>query len=482
MIESQTRMAAIGLVFGAALLPWAASSMATDQPEPKVGIPAELAPKLERLSAEQRAFLVSDEIYGFAASHERLFERFAKKTPEQIEAYVEGMMSVRAQSKFNPETDMASVPLNTEDEAFNGWKVRRPAAFDTPREPGPVNLNRYLGSGPKLGIPTFFNLPVALTPEDLVAGDVDVAIVGAGLDTGSGYRGAGYGPRALRTGEVYKGQGFVTPEHMHTMVSAFNDLNVVDYGDIAVDQLSAENSLSHIREVVREIAQTGAIPMIVGGDHTLMYPDAAGVVDVHGKGKVGIVHFDAHYDAGQGGTHLISHGQPVYRLFSEQLVPGKNFIQVGLRGFWPNAKGFEWMRDNGLRYHTMAEVELKGWDAVMDRAVKEAREGPDNIFISFDVDALDPAFMPGTGTPEPGGLTMREAMPIVRRLCAETNVVGFELVEVNPLVDPGYTTALNSVRIMRECLTGIAMRRKGLTEEHYLSPLTTDHRQGRYKK
>ena len=114
----------------------------------------------------------------------------------------------------------------------------------------------------------------------------------------------------------------------------------------------------------------------------------------------------------------------------------------------------------------------------MQRAVEEARDGPEHIFISFDVDVLDPAYMPGTGTPEPGGLTTREAFPIVRRLCAETNVVGFELVEVNPLMDDGYTTAQNSERILRECLTGIAMRRKGLVEEHYLSPLTLDHQQG----
>jgi agmatinase len=227
--------------------------------------------------------------------------------------------------------------------------------------------------------------------------------------------------------------------------------------------------------MVRQVAAAGAIPMIVGGDHSLMYPDAAGVVDVYGAGNVGIVHFDAHYDAGAGGTHMLSHGQPVRRLFNEKLVPGKNFIQIGLRGYWPGKRGFEWMQENGLRYHTMAEIELKGWDHVMERAMKEALEGPEYIFISFDVDVLDPAYMPGTGTPEPGGLTTREVFPIVRRLCAEKNVVGFELVEMNPLVDPGYTSAQNADRILRECLTGIAMRKQGLTEPHYLSPLTVDH-------
>lgn len=451
------------------------------QDQVPVEVPPALAEKIRDLPGEKREFLLGDGVKAFAARHDLLFSRLADRTPAEIEAYIDGMMSVVEANRFQPGVDAPAIPLNTEDEDFNAWRTRRPAALDTPRQPGPINLNRYMGAGPKQGIPTFFNLPVALTPEDLRAGRVDVAIVGAGLDMGSGYRGAAYGPRAVRTGEVYKGQGLVTPEHMHVMVSPFNELNVVDYGDIAVDYLSTENSVGEIRSVVREIAETGAIPIIVGGDHSLMYPDVAGLVDVYGKGNVGVVHFDAHFDAGQGGAHLLSHGQPVYRLFNEQLVPGKNFIQVGLRGYWPGRESFEWMREHGLRYHTMAEIERQGWDAVMRRVLQEAREGPEKLFISFDVDVLDPAYMPGTGTPEPGGLTMREALPIVRRLCAETDVVGFELVEVSPLADPGYTTALNANRILRECLTGIAMRRNGLTGEHYLSPLTIDHAQPPYR-
>ena len=168
---------------------------------------------------------------------------------------------------------------------------------------------------------------------------------------------------------------------------------------------------------------------------------------------------------------------PVARLIEEELVPGKNFIQVGLRGMWPGRSGFEWMQENGLRYHTMAEIEKDGWDKVMKRVMKEALDGPEYLFISFDVDVLDPAYMPGTGTPEPNGLTPREVFPLIRRLCAENEVVGFELVEVNPLVDPGYTTAQNSTHILRECMNGLAVRKRGFTDKHYLSPLTIDHGQ-----
>ena len=194
---------------------------------------------------------------------------------------------------------------------------------------------------------------------------------------------------------------------------------------------------------------------------------------VYGKEDVGVIHFDAHYDAGANENgHLISHGQPIRRLIEEGHVLGQNYIQVGLRGYWPGEEGFQWMREHGLRYHTMAEIERDGWDAVMERVLAEALDGPEHLYISLDIDVLDPAFTPGTGTPEPGGLTTRELFPLVRRLCAENRLVGFDLVELNPLVDPGYTTALNANRLLQECLTGMALRKRGITEKGYLSPLT----------
>jgi len=466
-----------GIAVGIALSALAVSAFAQEANEfEPVDLPDNIAAKVEGLEQDKIDFIRGPRIFQFAGSHDILFRRFASKSTEEIEGYIDAMIRVQELAAFNPETDMAAIPLNTGDRGFNGWKTLRPKEFDTPREDGPININRYLRHGPKLGIPTFFNLPVAMTPEDLVAGEVDVAIMGIGLDTGTGFRGAAYGPRALRAGTIYGGWGMSNLPQMQTMVSPFNELNIVDYGDINVDQLSIERSLGHIRSMVSEVAKTGTIPMIVGGDHSLMYPDVAGIVDVYGAGNVGVIHFDAHYDAGNGGSHLLSHGQPVRRLFNEKLVPGKNFIQVGLRGSWPGRAGFEWMQKEGLRYHTMAEIEKSGWHAVRERVFTEALEdGPEYIYISFDIDVLDPAYMPGTGTPEPGGLTTREVFPIVRGLCASKHIVGFELVELNPLVDPGYTTAQNSNRVLQECLTGIAMRKLGITDPEYLSPLTTEH-------
>lgn len=474
-MQQRFRQMTINLGVLASILVCCVAAAQDEEAEP-VDLPAVIAEKVQGLDQDKIDYLASPKIFQFAGSHEILFNRLKSKSTQEIEAYVDAMIRVQELSQFDPETDMAAIPLDTEARGFNGWKVKRPAEFDTPRDAGPININRYLRAGPKQGIPTFFNLPVALTPEDLVAGEVDVAIMGIGLDTGTGFRGAAYGPRAARTGTVYGGTGMSNLPHMHTMVSPFNELNIVDYGDVAVDGLSLERSLEHIRAMVREVATAGSIPMIVGGDHSLMYPDVAGIVDVYGVGNVGVIHFDAHFDAGQGSGHLLSHGQPVRRLFDEKLVPGPNFIQVGLRGYWPGRSGFEWMQREGLRYHPMAEIEKNGWDATMDRVLAEALEnGPEYIFISFDVDVLDPAYMPGTGTPEPGGLTTREAFPIVRGLCAEKQIVGFELVELNPLVDPGYTSAQNSNRILQECLTGIAMRKLGITDPKYLSPLTTEH-------
>lgn len=453
----------------AAVLTGAALTTAVVAQPDKVNAPAWLAPKIAGLSKAKRDFLLSEKAEQMAGSYERLFLRLKDKTPGEIEAYVDGMMSVVQSAKFNPDTDMGSIPLDTSDENFNGWKLMRPRELTLKREAGPISLSYYMQS--RGGIATFANAPVAIYPEDLVAGKVDVAIVGAPLDMGSGYRGAKLGPSAMRS---MSGGGGVD---MFTMVNPSKELNIVDYGDIAVDNMSTERTVHHVRERIAEIARAGAIPFIVGGDHSLEYADVAGLADVHGKGSFGVVHFDSHFDAGKGGIHFITHGAPVYRAVKEGHVLGKNYIQVGLRGAWPGAEGFEWMRQNGVRYHAMPEIEKRGWEATMERALSEARESGKKIFVSFDVDVLDPAFIPGTGTPVPGGLTMREALPIVRRLCAENELVGFEIVEVAPQLDPTYRSALNANFIMHACLTGVAMRKKGITQTNFLSELTTEHQQ-----
>ena len=363
-----------------------------------------------------------------------------------------------------------SIPLNPNDPSFDPWSQLRDPANDPDREPGPF----YPGRLRNAGVLTFFNLPIAINPADLTAGNVDVAILGAPLDMGVGMRGTAFGPGSLRESLGVSGGGGLP--HMHVGVAWKRELRVVDYGNSPIDRFSVERSMLPVRELVREIASTGALPLIIGGDHSLEYPDVAGVADIYGKENVGVIHFDAHYDAATEGYsgHLISHAQPVFRLIEEGHVLGQNYIQVGLRGYWPGEDGFEWMRENNFRYHTMVEIERDGWDVVMQRILAEANDGPEYLYVSFDIDVLDPAYASGTGTPEPGGLTTREVFPLVRALCTENNLVGFELVELNPLVDPGYTTVMNANRLVQECLTGIAMRKTGITDGAYLNPLTVE--------
>jgi agmatinase len=235
---------ACGLLFIIVFLLGGVSANAQDEEFEPVDLPDDIAAMVEAIDQEKVDYLRGDGIFGYAGSHEILFRRFRNKSAAEVEAYIDAMMRVDELMKFDPETDMASIPLNTETPGFNGWKTRRPAAFDTPREAGPININRYLGAGPKQGIPTFFNLPIALTPEDLVAGDVDVAIMGIGLDTGTGCRGAAYGPKAARAGLIYGGTGMTNLPHMHTMVSPFDELNIVDYGDVAVEPAMSASSIS----------------------------------------------------------------------------------------------------------------------------------------------------------------------------------------------------------------------------------------------
>ena len=435
---------------------------------PSIELPDSVAPKLALLSPGEIEFLKSGDARRFTGPAEATVEALEERTPEQVREWVRAMQHSIEHMRYSEGVDQPNIPFNTASPSFNAWRLLRPRSLDPAREAGPVPLGRYDGDG---GPPTFGGFPLALTPEDLVAGEVDVAIIGAPLNMGSGWRDSG----ADATAELRLLGWPMGNRDQYVQVEARDVLNIVDYGDVAVDNNSTERSMSHVREIVREIAATGAIPMIVGGDHSLEYPNVAALADVYGKERISVIHFDSHYDAWWGGSHLISHGYPVYRLINEGHVRAADYIQVGLRSSGPDKSGFQWMREQGMRYHTMAEVERRGWPAVLDRVVAEASEDGRKLHISFDIDVLDPAFMVATGTPVPGGMNMREAISIVRRLCAESNVVGFDLVELHPALDPTYRTTLNSSHIIKACLTGVAMNREGLTAKHYLSPLASEH-------
>ena len=454
-------------VVGDAPYPFDTADARVEKGDP-IELPDSVAEKLSLLTPDDVEFLESGDARPFTGPLEDTIEALEERSPHEVKAWVSAMRDVYSLSRYDENRDARNIPFNTNSPKFNAWRLQRPRSMDPAREDGPVALGRYDGYG---GPPTFGGLPLALSKADLEAGEVDVAILGAPLNMGSGWRDSG----ARATAELRMYGWHIGANDQYVQVNASDVLNIVDYGDVAVDNFSTERSMQHVREIVREIAETGAVPMIVGGDHSLEYPNVAALADVYGKQNVSVIHFDSHYDAWWGGVHLIGHGYPVYRLINEGHVRAADYIQVGLRSPGPDKAAFEWMREQGMRYHTMAEIEQRGWPAVLDRIIAEASEEGRKLHISFDIDVLDPAFTVATGTPVPGGLTMRESIAVVRRLCSEANVVGFDLVELHPGLDKTYTTTLNSTYIIKACLTGIAMNREGKTGPHYLSPLASEH-------
>jgi agmatinase len=222
-----------------------------------------------------------------------------------------------------------------------------------------------------------------------------------------------------------------------------------------------QESLDNIKAKVASVASLGIIPVVIGGDHTVTWPAATAVADHHGFGTVGMVHFDAHADTADTiDGNLASHGTPMRRLIESGAIPGKNFVQIGLRGYWPGQDVWDWMAEQGMRWHLMDEVHRRGLDAVLTEAIAEAMDGVDHLYVSVDIDCLDPAFAPGTGTPEPGGLTSADLLRALRRLAMETPLVGFDIMEVAPAYDHADCTVNVAHRCVMEILGGLAAVRR----------------------
>ncbi len=292
-----------------------------------------------------------------------------------------------------------------------------------------------------------------------------VAILGAPFDWGTTHRpGARFGPRAIREGD-YLGPDGARP-HLTAGLDPLHELPVVDTGDAALPPGYTEASIDRIGRLVGAIAEAGAVPMVLGGDHTVTFPSARGVAEVVGPGEVALIHFDAHADTGEhhhGQLH--GHGTPMRRLVESGAMPGPRFVQIGLRGYWPPPDTLAWMRAQGMRSFFMDDIGARGLDAVLDEAVASALgDGARGVYVSVDIDVVDPGMAPGTGTPEPGGLTPRQLLDAVRRLGRELDVVGADLVEVAPHYDqPADVTARLANRVVLELLTGMAERRRGPT-------------------
>ena len=316
----------------------------------------------------------------------------------------------------------------------------------------PLKRWRQHGGKPDYaGLLTFGGLSYTEDPAELA--DADVAIVGAPTDDLVSDRpGARFGPRAIRAASCTRGP------HLEAKVDGFAELRVVDYGDAPVRPADHARTHEAIEGTVGEVVDAGAVPIVLGGDHGIAEPDVRACAGRHGA--VGLIHFDAHTDTGTkvfGGE--VSHGTPMYRLVEQGHVDPRRYVQIGLRGYWPGEAEFSWQAAKGITSLFMHDVRELGIRVAVERATEIAGDGP--VFLSVDVDVLDPAFAPGTGTPEPGGMSTADLLWACRELAARVRLVGADVVEVIPTgVGSGDITALAAERIVREIVTGIAVGRR----------------------
>jgi agmatinase len=316
----------------------------------------------------------------------------------------------------------------------------------------PLQRWREYGEKPDYaGLLTFGALRYTEDPSELEG--VDVAIVGAPTDDLVSDRpGARFGPRAIRAASCPAGP------HLEAKVDAMAELRIVDYGDAPV--LPADPARSHqgIERTVGEVVAAGAIPVVLGGDHSIAEPDIRACAE--GRAPIGLVHFDTHTDTGtQVFGVAVSHGTPMYRLVETGIVDPRRYVQIGLRGYWPGEREIAWQEERGITSFFMHDLRKLGLEEVVRRTVDLIGEGP--VYLTVDVDVLDPAFAPGTGTPEPGGMEPGDLLWACRTIAAELDLVGAEVVEVIPTA-PGSAdiTALVADRVVREILTGLALRRR----------------------
>jgi agmatinase len=289
--------------------------------------------------------------------------------------------------------------------------------------------------------------------------DADVVILGAPFDGGTSHRpGTRFGPQHIRQTDYLPHDG--SRPSLALRVDGLRDLRVYDAGDVEMYSGDAARSVRDLQEAVYAVARTGAMPLILGGDHTIAWPDAAGVAQHVGQGRISMIHFDAHADTGniEFGS-LIGHGQPMRRLIESGALRGDRFLQIGLRGYWPPPETLDWMAEQGMRSFEMTEIVARGLDDCLNQAFAIAMDDCDGVFLSVDIDVCDPGHAPGTGTPEPGGLSARQLLDAVRRIAYELPVVGADIVEVSPPYDHADITSFLANRVVLETLSGIARRR-----------------------
>ncbi|MFQ3304204.1 agmatinase [Candidatus Njordibacter sp. Uisw_039] len=303
-------------------------------------------------------------------------------------------------------------------------------------------LNQPLGGNdmPRFGgIATMMRLPHVPNAQDL-----DVAFVGVPFDIGTSNRsGARFGPRQIRTESC-----LIRPYNMATRAAPFDSLQIADIGDVAINTFNIEKSMGIIESAYDDILAEDCKPLTMGGDHTIALPILRSVAKKYGP--VGIVHVDAHADVNDTMFgERIAHGTPFRRAIEENLVDPKRMVQIGLRATGYEADDFDWPREQGVRVVPAEDCWYKSLKPLMAEVREQLGKGP--VYITFDIDGLDPAYAAGTGTPEIGGLSIHQGLEIIRG-CRGLDVVGGDLVEVAPAYDTTGNTALTAANLLFEML------------------------------
>ena len=309
--------------------------------------------------------------------------------------------------------------------------MSRPDALNQPL--GGNEMPRFAGRG------TMLRLPPADDPADL-----DVAFIGVPLDIGASNRaGARFGPRQIRAES-----SLIRPYNMATGAAPFDALQVADLGDVPINTYSLEKSVGIITDFYREVLGHGCVPLTLGGDHTIALPILRAVAERHGP--VALIHVDAHADVNdEMFGERIAHGTPFHRAVEEGLLQTNKVWQIGLRGSGYAADDFDWPRRQGFTVIPAHEVWWQSLAPIMDKVRAVIGDAP--CYLSFDIDGIDPAYAGGTGTPEIGGLSVPQALEIIRG-CRGLNLVGADLVEVSPPYDPSGNTALLGANLLYEML------------------------------
>src|SRR6476646_1852948 len=261
---------------------------------------------------------------------------------------------------------------------------------------------------------TFLGVDAADLEDPASYADADVVVLGAPFDGGTSHRpGARFGPQAIRGTDYLPHDGSRPSLALRT--DGLADLKVLDAGDVEMYSGDIEVALPALEAAVEKVDRAGAIPVVLGGDHSIAFPDAKGVANVLGQGRVSMIHCDAHADTGdiEFGS-LWGHGQPMRRLIESGALRGDRFLQIGLRGYWPPPETLDWMAARGMRSYEMSEIGHRGLDDCLTEAMTIATDECDGVFLSVDIDVCDPGHAPGTGTPEPGGLSARQLLDSVR--------------------------------------------------------------------